>query len=109
MVNLFSLYPSKMPTKHHIEVEGRELTISNFEKVFYPDSGLTKGEVISFYSGVAETILPHLRDRPLTLKRFPEGINGSISMKQMRRSIPHWVKKFAVPRARASGHTLCPV
>ena len=65
-----------MPKKHHVEVEGRELTISNVEKVYFPSSGFTKGQVISFYSEIAEVILPHLRDRPLTLKRFPEGIEG---------------------------------
>ena len=44
-------------------------------KVYFPESGFTKGEVIAFNSEIAEVILPHLRDRPLTLKRFPEGIN----------------------------------
>ena len=88
-----------MPTKHHIEVEGRELTISNLEKVYYPESGFTKGEVISFYSEVAEVILPHLRNRPLTLKRFPEGINGEhFYEKNAPMHTPPWVKRFGVPR-----------
>jgi bifunctional non-homologous end joining protein LigD len=65
-----------MPKKHHVEAEGRELTISNVEKVYFPSSGFTKGQVISFYDEIAGVILPHLRDRPLTLKRYPEGING---------------------------------
>ena len=65
-----------MPTKQLIEVEGRELAISNVDKVYFPESRFTKGEVITFYSEIAEVIVPHLRDRPLTLKRFPEGING---------------------------------
>jgi bifunctional non-homologous end joining protein LigD len=46
--------------------------ISNVEKVYFPTSGFTKGQVVSFYSEIAEVILPHLRDRPLTLKRYPE-------------------------------------
>ena len=64
----------QMPKKQLIEVEGRELAISNVDKVYFPESGFTKGEVIAFYSEIAEVILPHLRHRPLTLKRFPEGI-----------------------------------
>ncbi|MEY2615792.1 MAG: bifunctional non-ous end joining protein LigD [Verrucomicrobiota bacterium] len=88
-----------MPTKHHIEVEGRELTISNLEKVYYPESGFTKGEVISFYSEIAEVILPHLRNRPLTLKRFPEGITGEhFYEKNAPVHTPPWVKRFGVPR-----------
>ena len=57
------LYP--MPSKkQNIEIEGREVTISNVEKVFYPESGYTKGEVIRFYSQIADVILPHLHNRP---------------------------------------------
>ena len=63
-----------MTQKQQIEVDGRELTISNLDKVFFPESGFTKGEVIRFYSEIADAILPHLRDRPLTLKRYPDGI-----------------------------------
>ena len=65
-----------MAQKEHVAVEGRELAISNVDKVFFPESGFTKGEVIAFYSEIADVILPHLRDRPLTLKRYPEGIGG---------------------------------
>lgn len=70
-----------------IEVEGRELTISNVEKVFFPQSGFTKGEVIASYSEIADTILPHLRDRPLTLKRYPEGLLENISTRRTLRDI----------------------
>jgi bifunctional non-homologous end joining protein LigD len=100
-----------MPTKHHIKVEGRELTISNLEKVYYPESGFTKGEVISFYSEIAEVILPHLRNRPLTLKRFPEGITGEhFYEKNAPAHTPPWVKRFAVPRGEGGSdirYVLC--
>jgi bifunctional non-homologous end joining protein LigD len=59
------------------EVEGRELTTSNLDKLFYPESGYTKGQVIAFYSQIAEAIIPHLRDRPLTLKRHPDGTRSA--------------------------------
>ena len=100
-----------MPKKHHVEVEGRELTISNVEKVYFPESGFTKGQVISFYSEIAEVILPHLRDRPLTLKRFPEGINGEhFYEKNAPSHTPSWVKRFAVPRSEGGSdihYVLC--
>ncbi len=59
-----------------LDVDGRELSLSNLEKVYFPESGFTKGQVIGFYSDIAATILPHLRNRPLTLKRYPDGITG---------------------------------
>jgi hypothetical protein len=62
--------------KKEIEVDGRSLIVSNLDKVFFPETGFTKGEVIAFYSEIADAILPHLRDRPLTLKRYPDGIEG---------------------------------
>ena len=100
-----------MPTKYHIEVEGRELTISNLEKVYYPESGFTKGEVISFYSEIAKVILPHLRNRPLTLKRFPEGITGDhFYEKNAPSHTPPWVKRFSVPRSEGGSdirYVLC--
>jgi bifunctional non-homologous end joining protein LigD len=100
-----------MPKKHHIEVEGRELTISNVEKVYFPSSGFTKGQVISFYSEIAEVIVPHLRDRPLTLKRFPEGTKGEhFYEKNAPSHTPSWVKRFGVPRSEGGSdihYVLC--
>ena len=60
-----------------VEVEGRQLSLSNLEKVMYPLTGFTKGQVIDYYTRVAPVLLPHLRDRPLTLKRYPNGIGGA--------------------------------
>jgi bifunctional non-homologous end joining protein LigD len=59
-----------------IEVEGRQLTVSNLEKVLYPDAGFTKGQLIDYYVRVAPALLPHLRGRPLTVKRYPDGVAG---------------------------------
>jgi bifunctional non-homologous end joining protein LigD len=87
-----------MPKKH-IEIEGKGLSISNTEKVFFPGDGFTKGQVIAFYSDITEVILPHLRDRPLTLKRYPDGITGEhFYEKNAPAHTPEWVKRFAVPR-----------
>ena len=59
-----------------VEVEGRRLKLSNLDKVLYPAVGFTKGQVIDYYTRIAPVLLPHLRDRPLTLKRYPNGVDG---------------------------------
>ena len=89
-----------MPKREHVEVDGRELTLSNLGKIFFPDKGFTKGEVIAFYSEIAATILPHLTDRPLTLKRYPDGIQGEhFYEKNAPSHTPSWVERLAVPRS----------
>ncbi len=89
-----------MTTNQQIKVDRHELTISNVGKIFFPESGFTKGEVIRFYSDIAETILPHLRDRPLTMKRYPDGITGEFFYeKNAPAHTPPWVERFAVPRS----------
>jgi DNA primase len=107
------VFGRKMAVKHHIEVEGRELAISNMDKIYYPESVFTKGEVISFYSEIAEVILPYLRNRPLTLKRFPvressfisaSGLQGAASKIKLRheqgRYLRHLKKKGYPPSFR---------
>jgi len=94
-----------MPRKQQIEIDGRELTVSNLDKVYFPESGFTKGQVIAFYSDIAAHILPHLRDRPLTLKRYPEGITGEhFYEKNAPMHTPSWVERFAVPRSEGGGN-----
>src|SRR5579859_3970659 len=60
-----------------IEVEGRQIKLSNLDKVLYPKAGFTKGQVIDYYVRIAPVLLPHLRDRALTLKRYPNGVDGA--------------------------------
>ena len=101
-----------MATNQQIaKVDGRELTISNAGKVYFPETGFTKGDVIAFYSEIADVILPHLRDRPLTMKRFPEGVTGEhFYEKNAPKHTPPWVKTFAVPRSEggaAINYILC--
>lgn len=59
-----------------IEVEGRQIKLSNLDKVLYPKAGFSKGQVIDYYARIAPVLLPHLSGRPLTLKRYPEGVEG---------------------------------
>jgi bifunctional non-homologous end joining protein LigD len=81
----------------HVEVEGRELSLSNLDKVMYPKTGFTKGHVIDYYTRVAPVLLPHLRDRPLTLKRYPNGVEGGhFYEKQCPSHRPEWVRSEPV-------------
>ena len=87
-----------------VEVEGRELKLSNLDKVLYP-SGFTKGEMIDYYAKIAPAIIPHVRDRALTLRRFPEGVenlDAAFFEKRCPKHRPKWVKTVTVlagPRA----------
>jgi bifunctional non-homologous end joining protein LigD len=86
--------PPAAPTGQalEIEVDGRTLKLSNLDKVFYPRTGFTKGQVVDYYVRVAPVLLPHLRGRPLTLKRYPDGVDGqSFYEKQCPRHRPDWV------------------
>jgi bifunctional non-homologous end joining protein LigD len=64
-----------MPTPTIVEVEGRKLKLSNLDKVLYPAVGFTKGQVIDYIVHIAPALLPHLAGRPLTMKRYPEGVD----------------------------------
>ena len=79
-------------------IEGRELSVSNLDKVLFPQSGFTKGQLIDFYVRVAPVMLPHLRERPLTMKRFPDGVEGkSFFEKHIPSHAPEWVPSVDVP------------
>lgn len=86
--------PAKVPVK----VDGRELTLSNLDKLLYPDYGFTKAEVIDYYSRIAPVLLPHLRGRPLTVKRYPNGVTGqSFFEKNAPEHTPEWVRRVTLP------------
>ncbi len=75
-----------------IEIEGRHLKLSNLQKVLYPAAGFTKGQVIDYYVRIAPVLLPHLKGRPLTLKRYPSGVDGEFFYeKSCPRHRPEWV------------------
>ena len=59
-----------------VDIEGKHLKLSNLDKVMYPETGFTKGQLIDYYARIAPVLLPHLKDRPLTLKRYPNGVTG---------------------------------
>jgi bifunctional non-homologous end joining protein LigD len=83
-----------LPARVEVEVEGRRLSLSNLDKVMYPAVGFTKGQVIDYYTRVAPVVLPHLRDRPLTLKRYPNGVEGGhFYEKRCPTHAPEWVRR----------------
>ncbi|MGI5287035.1 non-homologous end-joining DNA ligase [Nonomuraea polychroma] len=87
-----------MAKKVPVKVEGRELTLSNLDKVLYPDYRFTKAEVIDYYSRIAPVLLPHIEGRPLTVKRFPDGVAGqSFFEKNAPEHTPDWVKRVNLP------------
>ncbi|MGZ4812611.1 MAG: non-homologous end-joining DNA ligase [Terriglobales bacterium] len=76
-----------------IEIEGRNLKLSNLDKVLYPGAGFTKGQLIDYYIRIAPYLLPHLHDRPLTMKRYPEGVGGFFFYeKNCPKHRPEWVQ-----------------
>ncbi|MDP8943031.1 MAG: non-homologous end-joining DNA ligase [Actinomycetota bacterium] len=86
-----------MRTTLEVEVEGRPLRLSNLDKVLYPASGFTKAQVIDYYTRVAPALLPHLRGRPLTLKRYPNGVEGGhFYEKECPSHRPEWVRTEAI-------------
>jgi bifunctional non-homologous end joining protein LigD len=81
-----------------VDVDGRHLTLSNLGKVLYPEAGFTKGEVIDYYTRIAPVLLPHLADRPLTVKRYPNGVAEQFFFeKNAPGGTPSWVRTVRLP------------
>ncbi len=85
-------------TSARTTVGGRELAVSNLDKVLFPESGFTKGQLIDYYMRIADVMLPHIGERPLTMKRFPDGVAGkSFFEKHIPSHAPAWVPSVNVP------------
>jgi bifunctional non-homologous end joining protein LigD len=86
-----------MSKKAELEVEGKHIPVSNLDKVLYPKDGFTKGQLIDYYIRIAPVLLPHLHDRPLTMKRYPNGVEAEFFYeKNCPSHRPKWVKTAAV-------------
>ncbi len=86
-----------MSDKAELVVEDRKIQVSNLSKVLYPKVGFTKGQVIDYYIRIAPVLLPHLKDRPLTMKRYPDGVEGEFFYeKNCPTHRPKWVKTAKV-------------
>ncbi|HEU5336926.1 MAG TPA: non-homologous end-joining DNA ligase [Terriglobales bacterium] len=84
-------------TTQTVDVQGRQLQLSNLDKVLYPEAGFTKRQVIHYFVGIAPALLPHLHDRPLTMKRYPNGVSGQFFYeKNCPSHRPEWVQTASV-------------
>lgn len=80
------------------EIGGRRLRLSNLDKVLYPEVGFSKAEVIDYYARIAPVLLPHLADRPVTIRRYPNGVDGaSFFEKDVARNAPEWMRTARLP------------
>ncbi|WP_258905437.1 non-homologous end-joining DNA ligase [Actinokineospora sp. UTMC 2448] len=98
-----------MPREVLVDVQGRRMRLSNLEKVLYPEDGFTKGEVINYYSRVAPVLLPHLAERPVTFRRFPDGVGKpGFFDKNASRHAPDWIRTvtIATPGSSTGAETL---
>ena len=86
-----------MSADHIIEIEGKQLKLTNLDKVLYPAVGFTKGQVIDYYARIAPVLVPHLNNKPLTLKRYPNGVNEPpFFEKNATKHRPDWVKTVPI-------------
>jgi bifunctional non-homologous end joining protein LigD len=82
-----------------LKIEGHDVKCTRLSKVLYPETKFTKANLIDYYIRVAPFILPHLKDRPVTLKRYPDGVTGEAYWDKDAPSFtPEWVERFPVPR-----------
>ena len=97
-----------MGTKSQLQIGNLKLDVSNLEKVMYPKAGFTKGEVIDYYVQISPFLLPHLKNRPITLKRYPDGVEGFFFYeKQCPASRPKSMKTADVARKDGSTINYC--
>lgn len=91
--------PAAKRTTETAIIDGRTLTLSNQRKVLFPEDGYTKGDLVAYYRAVAPVILPYLRDNPLTMERYPDGIDvpRGIWEKQLPRYTPSWIRRVTIP------------
>jgi bifunctional non-homologous end joining protein LigD len=92
------------PVPNAIRKGRRELRMSNLDKPFWPDEGITKGDLIAYYRDVAEVLVPHLRKRPFTMKRYPDGWKGGhFFQKQAPSHMPEWIERVPLPASTREG------
>jgi bifunctional non-homologous end joining protein LigD len=93
------------PNEQLVSIGGRRLRITNLDKVLYPETGTTKGEVIEYYTRIGPTMIPHVTGRPVTRKRWPDGVGTedhpaqSFFAKDLERGAPDWVHRLPIPHS----------
>lgn len=90
-----------------IELEGKRFRLSNLNKVYFPESGYTKRDLLAYYYRIADFVLPFLKDRPLVLRRYPDGIKGqAFFQKDVREGLPEWFKTVPIASERHGGEEI---
>ena len=93
--------PASSSKKTSIKIGRRELTLSNPDKIYWPEVGFTKGEMVAYYRALAPAIVPHLKNRAITLKRYPDGVTAfSFFEKNCPKHRPDWVRTVDVDRKK---------
>jgi bifunctional non-homologous end joining protein LigD len=96
----------RAPVEPELRRGRRVLRLSNLEKPFWPDEGITKGDLLGYYRDVADVLVPHLRGRPFTMKRYPDGWQGkSFFQKDAPSHMPAWIDRAPFPASTRSGET----
>src|ERR1700730_4594299 len=97
-----------MAAKQTLDVNGTKVDVSNLEKIFYPKARFTKGNVIDYYVRISSVLLPHLQDRPITLKRYPDGVEGFFFYeKKCPDHRPKWIKTTKVTKSEGGEINYC--
>ncbi|HVV35203.1 MAG TPA: non-homologous end-joining DNA ligase [Acidimicrobiales bacterium] len=95
------------PAKVEVDVAGRRLTLSNLDKVLYPEAHFTKAEVIDYYARIAPVMVPHLAGRPITFKRYPDGVDGKYFFEKNAPShTPEWVPTMTLAGGERDGSSV---
>lgn len=90
-----------------LELGGHVIELSNLDKVLYPDAGYTKGEVVDYYRRMADRMVPHARERPVSMQRFPDGIDGEgFYQKQVPEYFPDWIETVRVEKEEGENRQL---
>ena len=86
------------PLPDELRKGSRVLKLSNLDKLFWPDEGITKGDLLAYYRAIAPVVVPHLKDRPFTMKRYPDGWQGKhFFQKDAPKGMPEWIPRFPYP------------
>ena len=97
-----------MVKKQTLDVGGTKVDVTNLDKIFYPKAGFTKGDVIDYYVRISSVLLPHLKERPITLKRYPDGVEGLYFYeKKCPDHRPEWVKTTKVAKSEGGDINYC--
>ena len=97
-----------MVTKQSLDIDGTKVEVTNLQKIFYPKPGFTKGDVIDYYVRISPVLLPHLKERPITLKRYPDGVEGFFFYeKKCPTHRPKWIKTTKVDKSEGGEINYC--